>query len=139
MFPPFLNFGQFLHPMIQLLRNRILLLLCFILKWSSFFVLVIHTFLNNNTIIFAESQYSNFLFRFESNYIIKIFFPAKIPPLFKRCLLVDMTSRRGATSNQLQINVVYFNPDVNNARQCLNNVVFINLEFLNVNQRETTL
>ena len=35
--------------------------------------------------------------------------PASISTLFQCCLLVDMTSRRGTTSNQRWNNVVYFN------------------------------
>ena len=75
---------------------------------------------------------------------------------FQRCVLVDMTSRRGTTKNQrwnnvvyfnvgiysleqCQINVAYFNVDVRNGRQRWNNVVFFNVEFHNVGQRQNNV
>ena len=40
---------------------------------------------------------------------------------------------------QRQINVVYFNIDVNNVRQSRNNVVIFNVEFHNINQRRNNV
>ena len=78
--------------------------------------------------------------------------PANISALLQGCLLVDMTSRRGTTSNQSwsnivyfnvgiynveqrQINFVHFNVDMNNIRQRRNKIVLFNVEFHNVSQR----
>ena len=41
--------------------------------------------------------------------------------------------------NQRQINVVYFNVDINNVRQRRNNAVIFNVEFHNVNQRQNNV
>ena len=69
------------------------------------------------------------------------------PTLFQRCLLVDTTSRRGATSNQRWNNVVYFNlgiynvkqrwinVDIKNVRQRRNNVVIFNVDMNIVGKR----
>ena len=71
--------------------------------------------------------------------------------MFQHCILIDMTSRRDATSNQRwnnvayfnvgiynvkqrRINVVYFNVDVSNVRQHRNNVALFNFEFHNDGQ-----
>ena len=48
---------------------------------------------------------------------------ANILTLFQRCLLVETTSRRWATSNQCWNKAVYFNVNMNNVRQRRNNVV----------------
>ena len=45
-----------------------------------------------------------------------------------------MTSRFHSTSNQRWINVVYFNVDLNNARQRQNSVVIFDVDFHNVVQ-----
>ena len=75
---------------------------------------------------------------------------------FQRCLLVDTTSWRGATSNQhwnnvvyfnvgiynvdlRWINVVYFKVDINNVRQRRNNVVIFNVDMNNVGKRRNNI
>ena len=55
--------------------------------------------------------------------------------LFQCCLLVDMTSRCGTTSNQSLSNVVYFNVGIYNVKQCRINVVYFNVDVSNVMQR----
>ena len=62
-------------------------------------------------------------------------YPVNVSKLFQRCLFVEMTSRRDATSNQRWNNVVYFNIDVSNVRQHRNNIVLFNFVFQNVGQR----
>ena len=56
------------------------------------------------------------------------------PTLFQRCLLVDTTSRRGATSNQRWNNVVYFNLEIYNVKQR-----WINVDIKTLDNVETTL
>ena len=51
-------------------------------------------------------------------------------------------SRRGTTSNQHWINivyVVYFNVDMNNVRKRQNNVVIFNVEFYNISKRRNNV
>ena len=61
------------------------------------------------------------------------------PTLFQRCLLVDTTSRRGATSNQRWSNVVYFNVGICNVEQRWINVVYFNVDINNVRQRRNNI
>ena len=66
-------------------------------------------------------------------------YPANISTLFQRCLLVDVTSRRGTTSNQQWNNVVYFNIEMYNVEQCRINVVYFNVDMNNVRQRRNNI
>ena len=51
--------------------------------------------------------------------LVKKNIPANTSTLFQRCLLVDATSRRGATSNQRWNNVVYFDVEIYNVESTL--------------------
>ena len=63
-------------------------------------------------------------------------YPANISTLFQRCLVVDTTSWRGATSNQHWNNVVYFNVGIHNVEQRWINVGYFNVGIYNVRQRQ---
>ena len=57
----------------------------------------------------------------------QLLFPTSNSTLFQRCLLVDMTSRPGTTSNQQWNNVVYFDVEIYNVEQRQINVVYFNV------------
>ena len=78
------------------------------------------------------------LFGYIHSYRFKSY-PANISTLFQRCLLVDTTSRRGATSNQRWNNVVYFNVGICNVEQRWINVVYFNVDIKNVRQRRNNI
>ena len=62
-------------------------------------------------------------------------FPVNISMLFQYCILVDMTSRRGATSNQRRNNVVYISVGIYKVEQRWMNVVYFHVDMNNVRQR----
>ena len=94
-----------------------------------------------NYFVFSKDYlylYSCFHFYcYNSNYVTSI--PENISTLFQRCLLVDTTSRRGATSNQRWNNVVYFNVGICNVKQRWINVVYFNVDINNVRQRRNNI
>ena len=75
------------------------------------------------------------LFHRTHGYILMQNSPGNISTLFQRCLLVDTTSWRGATSNQRWNNFVYVNVGIFNIERLWINVVYFNVDINNV---ETT-
>ena len=66
-------------------------------------------------------------------------FPANISTLFRRCLLVDMMSRRGTTSNQRWNNAVYFNIGIYNIENVESTLCISTLTWTTLNNVEKTL
>ena len=65
--------------------------------------------------------------------------PANISTSVQRCFSVDTTSRRGTTSNQRWNNVVYLNVEIYNVEQRRINVVYFSVDMSNVGQRRNNV
>ena len=66
-------------------------------------------------------------------------YPTNISTLFQHCLLVDATSRRGATLNQRWSNAVYFNVRIYKVEQRWINVVYCKVDMSKVGERRNNV
>ena len=85
-----------------------------------------------------DSKWRNFVV-WLFNLAFAEWFPASISTLFQRCLLFDMTSRCGTTSNQRWNNVVYLNVRIYNVEQRLINVAYFSVDVNDVRQRQNNV